>query len=173
MSNLADENNTALTSATTYAVLVALNDDPFDGLIMSDTISVGQTVGNGKYYVLQVSNSFDPGGGFGQVGQVNVSNFDTTGTPLAGNAAVGNQVAFAWFPGQSSGSGTVLSNGDVYGVIRDTNWILPTDLGGSVSFSNLVVGSKQANFVVAVPEPTGIALLGLGAFALIARRKRA
>ncbi len=172
VSNLADEDNVALTSATTYAVLVALNDDPFDGLIMSDTISIGQTVGEGKYYVLQVSISSDPGGSFGQAGQVNVNNFNTTGTPLANNAALGNQVAFVWFPGQSSGSGTELSAGDSYGVIRGSDWLLPTDLGGSISYSNFVVGNKQATFTVQVPEPTGLALISLGAVALIARRRR-
>lgn len=170
VSNLADENNVALTSATTYAVLVALNDDPFDGLIMSDTISIGQTVGDGKYFVLQVGTSFAPGGGFGQVGQVNVNNFNTTGTPLENNAAVGNEVAFVWFPNLV---GNQVTNGDVYGVIRGVDWVLPTDLGGSSSYSNFVSGSKQANFVVAIPEPTGLALLGLGMLTLISRRRRA
>lgn len=174
VTNLADENGNELSSNTTFAILVELSGagDPFDGLVMSDTISIDQTVGDGKYFVLQVGTATDQGGSLNVSGQGAVSNFDLAGTPLAGNAAAGHNVAFVWFPGLV---GNVLSRNDVYGVaaiydggVAGEEWFLPSD-NNAETFQNLTASAAQ--FTV-VPEPTSIALLGLGAFGFIMRRSR-
>ncbi len=168
VANLGDETGGALVTPTTFAMLVALNDDPFDGLIMSDTISVGQTVGNGKYFVLSVGSSADAGV-FGQAAQGAVTDLVLTG-PLASDAAAANHVALVWFPGLV---GNVVTTGDNYGVIRATNWVLPSD-GSALSFDSFVFPTtiKTAAFIVAIPEPSGVFLVGLGTMAFLGRRRR-
>jgi hypothetical protein len=170
VTNLADENNTELSAPTTFAVLVALNNDSFDGLVMSDTISIGETVGEGKYFVLQTETTVDASSnGFGEAGQVDIANYNIVGTPLAENAAAGNNVAFVWFPGLV---GSTLSTVDVYGAVSNVDWVLPAD-GATLTFTNLTGSPQQANFTIQpIPEPSSIALLGLGAFGLLMRRRR-
>ncbi|MFT6794281.1 MAG: hypothetical protein ACJAR1_002288 [Rubritalea sp.] len=170
VTNLADENNTELSAPTTFAVLVALNNDSFDGLVMSDTISIGETVGEGKYFVLQTETTVDASSnGFGEAGQVDIANYNIVGTPLADNAAAGNNVAFLWFPGLV---GSTLSTVDVYGAVSNVDWVLPAD-GATLTFTNLTGSPQQANFTIQpIPEPSSIALLGLGAFGLLMRRRR-
>lgn len=170
VTNLADENNTELSAPTTFAVLVALNNDSFDGLVMSDTISIGETVGEGKYFVLQTETTVDASSnGFGEAGQVDIANYNIVGTPLADNAAAGNNVAFVWFPGLV---GSTLSTVDVYGAVSNVDWVLPAD-GATLTFTNLTGSPQQANFTIQpIPEPSSIALLGLGAFGLLMRRRR-
>jgi hypothetical protein len=170
VTNLADENNTELSAPTTFAVLVALNNDSFDGLVMSDTISIGETVGEGKYFVLQTETTVDASSnGFGEAGQVDIANYNIVGTPLAENAAAGNNVAFVWFPGLV---GSTLSTADVYGAVSNVDWVLPAD-GATLTFTNLTGSPQQANFTIQpIPEPSSIALLGLGAFGLLMRRRR-
>ncbi|MEZ7968683.1 MAG: PEP-CTERM sorting domain-containing protein [Rubritalea sp.] len=173
VTNLADENNTELSAPTTFAVLVALNNDSFDGLVMSDTISIGETVGEGKYFVLQTETTIDVSiNGFGEAGQVDIANYNIVGTPLAGaggGAAAGNNVAFVWFPGLV---GSSLTTVDFYGAVSNVDWILPAD-GGTLTFTNITGSPQQANFTIQpIPEPSSIALLGLGAFGLLMRRRR-
>ena len=170
VTNLADENNTELSAPTTFAVLVALNNDSFDGLVMSDTISIGETVGEGKYFVLQTETTIDVSiNGFGEAGQVDIANYNIVGTPLADNAAAGNNVAFVWFPGLV---GSTLSTVDVYGAVSNVDWVLPAD-GATLTFTNITGSPQQANFTIQpIPEPSSIALLGLGAFGLLMRRRR-
>tara|TARA_B110000881_G_scaffold219522_1_gene241645 strand:- start:1064 stop:1654 length:591 start_codon:yes stop_codon:yes gene_type:complete len=170
VTNLADENNTELSAPTTFAVLVALNNDSFDGLVMSDTISIGETVGEGKYFVLQTETTVDASSnGFGEAGQVDIANYNIVGTPLADNAAAGNNVAFVWFPGLV---GSTLSTVDVYGAVSNVDWVLPAD-GATLTFTNITGSPQQANFTIQpIPEPSSIALLGLGAFGLLMRRRR-
>lgn len=90
------------------------------------------------------------------------------------NAAIssGNQFAIYWFPELSLANGDdSASAGDTYGVTRNIDWIIPGD-GGLVDASPVLSAGRADQIVRAIPEPSSVALLGLGAVGLISRRRR-
>lgn len=175
MANFGDSEGNALTGDTQFAVLVALDGvTSFDGLVLNDTISVGETVGNGSYVVLQVGTAA-LNATFGVTDQVNVDGFETAGTDIANDIAIGNEVALFWFP-ELSTSDSVLDNSNTYGYANAADWVLPTDQGGSLVYTNInLFGSPLTadQIIGVIPEPASTTLLGLGGLALLARRRRA
>ncbi len=171
VTNLGDENGVELTSPNTYALLVAFNNDSFEDIVMGDTVSIGQTIGNGKYFVLDAGESqpfpLAPGTGFVASG---AGPYDLSSTPLANDAFAGQNVAMIWFP-DLTGTGVTLNTGDIYGVARDSTWILPKE-GENVSFNNLFGNTQTAEFVVIVPEPTSALLFSGGLLGFALRRRR-
>jgi hypothetical protein len=85
-------------------------------------------------------------------------------------AYAGKDFAVYWFPELSDGGGdTGASNGNTYGIAREPDWVLPTSDGQSVNGTTV---ESAGNAIYTVPEPTSLALLGLGAFGFIMRRSR-
>lgn len=105
---------------------------------------------------------------------VNISNLDIT-------AEAGQKFALLWFNTATS-STTTLATGDLYGIVTDATWVLPT-VSSTLGFSTSPSGSNPyltqtapgaATLAVGstVPEP-GIASLSLLGFAgLFLRRRR-
>jgi len=169
---LGDDAGVALTSDTEFAIVVALDTatNPFSGLLANDNISTGSTIGGGDYFVLDTGTAVD--GALGVAAQLNITNFQTSGTSIAADVAAGNEVGFLWFPSLST-SDDVLDQGDSYGFFTASDWLLPVQ-GASESFTNRQeLTPLIASEVVLIPEPSSTALLGLGGLALLARRRRA
>jgi hypothetical protein len=105
---------------------------------------------------------------------VNISNLDIT-------AEAGQKFALLWF-NTATGATTTLATGDLYGIVTDNTWVLPT-VSSTLGFSTSPSGSNPyltqtspgaATLLVGstVPEP-GMASLSLLGFAgLFFRRRR-
>lgn len=81
-----------------------------------------------------------------------------------------DKFALIWFSSNSS------SEGAKYGFFADNSFVLPADSGSTVSYGTPFQGTDPIrtanNTFTAVPEPSRIALMGLGLAGLFFRRRR-
>ena len=99
-----------------------------------------------------------------------ITSADDANSPIS----LGDEFILYWFPDLENTDS--LTAGDSYGEIRSTDWVLPSADGATTNatgFFNNVAANATFNSVQPIPEPSSTALLGLGGFALLARRRRA
>lgn len=175
-----DENGVALTDGTVGLLVIDTGNDGF-GAVKEGFFQIGSTLGNDDFidddndliYNIVASTTSGPGGSRLFAGDG--ANIALTDSIPAGVASTGDRFAVYWF-NITAGSVSVIA-GDRYGIATDDTWILPEDgeplPGDTVSTIVLSGAAAVASLTVqAIPEPSSIALLGLGAFGLIARRRR-
>jgi hypothetical protein len=163
-----DENGLALGGGILGIAVVDTGNDGFGAIQAGSTLETDTFIGDGNDLIVRVVNS----GTFPSVSiQAGFSTNLVTSTPT-GVASQGDQFIVYWFPDLSV-SNNVTTAGDVYGAARESNWVLTAD-GTSTSVTT-VNPAGNANFIVqdAIPEPSSVALICLGTFGLIARRRRA
>ncbi|MBK1792471.1 PEP-CTERM sorting domain-containing protein [Persicirhabdus sediminis] len=175
--SLRDSSGNVVPEGATVVMFV----DTGGGLPSADDLSgavltTGQTVGGSEILdIFATSDAVDPGG------------VEETRTyTLDGNIASGADIGIYWFLDGVS-SGDTLTGGESYGsftssdvgVFGDWNMTVPNDgsavnilyydtsLGGGVSESDFWASNN-----VAVPEPSSLALIGLGAIGFIIRRRK-
>ncbi|MGJ8656160.1 MAG: PEP-CTERM sorting domain-containing protein [Akkermansiaceae bacterium] len=159
-----------LTTAGVLGIFVVdAGGDGFGEITQGSTIAIDTVLADGNDVILNIVSSIGASG-FGDA-RISGVGTDTLEVVLEGGVSTGDQFAVYWFPTLTT-SDTEFAAGDTYGVARELNWILPAE-GTSTPTPTTVLAAGLANLeVIAVPEPTSTALLGLGALSLIARRRR-
>lgn len=178
-----DNANLNVANDSIFAIVVSTGDAEFTSITAGTIIAEGGFIDGGDDYFLTVSQVRDAtlGRSFGSA--------DKPGFDLINGMSAGDPFILYWFPSSTIAS-NVAANGQFYGSARFedgntaengiTEWFLSGDnestnaasilnpeLGGSASLiADIEIGGAP------IPEPTSLALLGLGAFGLIARRRR-
>jgi len=150
-----------------FIVVASKSNDIFENLLAGDDLSVGSTVGGADDVVIATGSLVDFSGNRAQQsGFTNLLISDAAEPNPALSA--GDHFAFIWFDGVSS-TGAVAVN-SVYGIVRASDWVLPSS--GTTSASDVTATQIAGLTVNPVPEPSSVALLGLGSLALLARRRK-
>jgi hypothetical protein len=164
-----DAGGSALGAGVLAMLVVDTGGDGF-GSVKAGQFQIGSTLGNDDFIdddndlIITILDSTEfSSSGLIQGGGGNSIDF----------AHAGKEFAIYWYPTLSDAGGDTGSTvGNSYGLARSGDWVLPLGDGENVS-GTAVAAAGSANFTVqAVPEPTSLALLGLGAFGFIMRRSR-
>ena len=180
---LTDDEGTALLSDSNVLVLLVANigtsgTDIYSGFsdILAGSISTNTNIGaDGDDIVIDIRSSED-GGADGAIANAGLNQFPTSFDDSSLLHSLGDDFAVVFFPGLSSTT-TELSAGDDFGIIRGSDYTLPSTDGALDTIQSFIGSANvfaQAQFgtVQAIPEPSSTALLGLGGLALLARRRR-
>ena len=161
-------------------VLVVVDTNGTDGFsaLEEGDFSLGSVVGSdGNDLLINGTNSFQDF----FFNTVNTASATTSGVITsvddpASLVSLGDEFTLYWFPELASDT-TALSAGDEYFQIRGVDWVLPASDTFTETVSSFDESATLANAVfgtvVAIPEPSSTALLGLGGLALLARRRKA
>ncbi len=160
-----------ITSAGILGLLVLdSGGDGFGQIQDGSSIALDNLIGDGNDVILNIVGSSAAAPPFNPA-QISGVGIGTVIFDLVGDRSSGDEFAVYWFPTLLT-SETTFTAGDTYGVARGANWILPGD-GNSTISPVLVTSAGAANLTVAaVPEPSSVALLGLGSAVILLRRRR-
>lgn len=165
-----DSEDTAIVNGGILGLFVVdSGGDGFGTIQEGSTIAIDSMLGDGNDIVLNIVESFAPD----EFDSARISGVgdNTLQVEIEGLVSTGDQFAVYWFPTLSI-SDNVFTVGDTYGIAREANWVLPAD-GTSTAGPTTVLNAGRADQIVrAIPEPSSVALLGLGAVGLISRRRR-
>lgn len=187
------------------SLVLFLVDDGSNGFLGDNTFTGTLTTSNDPD-LLPANASTDLGGRFGgdmvfgraavtTAGQVpfTLTGFDQTfSTAPFNTAGAGRNFAIAWFPSLTSAAAGNVPGGSSYGIIRGSDWIVPSGDGnytasatpanfaGATVFARVTqsagtlannsFGTATAGFQV-IPEPSAALLGALGALGLLRRRR--
>lgn len=166
-----DASGDALSAGVLALLVVDGGGDGFSAINETSTFAINDFFSDGNDEIVNIVESLPPAG-FAVNPFIQGVGTSPLTLNLDSNITTGDEYAVYWFPALTTSS-TQFTAGDSYGITRGTDWIIPADNTSTVNPSS-VTSAGPANFTVAsIPEPSSTALLGLGGFAFLARRRRA
>ncbi len=174
-----DQNHVIVTSGTLGLVVVDTGNNGF-GQLTPSAINTEDYVGDGDDWIAgRVTSQEAFGEIIYQVSSIPSFNISDS-VPTAGPASQNDAFAFIWLPGLGA-SATSVSAGQSYGLIRPTDaqaaaasqepWRIPAD-GSDVNGFDITAAGPASHTVNAIPEPSTLGLLALGAAGLMHPRRR-
>ncbi|MFT5906028.1 MAG: hypothetical protein ACI9E1_001633 [Cryomorphaceae bacterium] len=171
VSDMEDKDGNAVLVDRLYVVVLDAGRDGFGAILDQANISLHNPIDDGGNDIVLKIASTAVGGPLKIISQGSTTeNYNADSLGLSPTDVA--NVRVYWFADLPGGT-TVLNEGDAYGEAFAVDWFVD-DPNDSPTLSNVDATGSGANtlFVQAVPEPTSLALLGLGAFGFIMRRSR-